>query len=180
MSDDFSTKGGAGDELRLHSREYAQVVAPVLQAAAEVAAERGDPQLFGDMASMLALMHLVEGLAERCRNASGDALESSGEALAAAPLGACALVFSESGLESAAVDECLGALRRAGDMLRADGVLAFDTKASGAIWRKLADGAREEAVAALREVARDLTARIDAWEAGRRTQGSVDQGQDGH
>ena len=51
--------------------EYQQVVAPALKAAADLAAARGDPYLFNDLPSMLALMILVKGLADRYQDQWG-------------------------------------------------------------------------------------------------------------
>ena len=44
--------------------EYQAVVAPAMRAAAELAAARGDPYLFNDVACMLGLMVMVRDLAD--------------------------------------------------------------------------------------------------------------------
>ncbi len=162
MSDD------ARSELRLESGEYARVVAPALAAAAETAAERGDPKLFNDMASMLALMWMVSALVSRFREAvPAEQCASSEEALKAAPLGACALVFTESGLEESAVDECLSALHSAGRMLEAERIHEAGRASLDEAWQALERGQHEAGIEALRHCARELATAVDSWEAAR-------------
>lgn len=156
------------DELRLAAGEYRFVVAPPLAAAAETAAERGDPQLFNDMASMLALSWMVEALVGRYREmVPAEQRTSTEQALDAAPLGACALVFTESDLDEDTVGECLGALRQAGRMLQADGVDRAGREALDEAWAALRDEQHEQAIEQLRECTRRMTDAIDAWEAAR-------------
>lgn len=168
MTTDMHQNDPGADSLRLDSAEYGLLVAPPLAAAAEVAAERGDPHLFNDMASMLALMWMVSGLVSVYREAVPRSRWSSSEqALDAAPLGACALVFTESGLDESAVDECLSSLSRAGRMLEADGAHAAGDAELAAAWMALREGAHESAIASLQTCARAMTAAVDNWEAQR-------------
>ena len=44
----------------LPAEPYHQIVSPALQVCAELAAVRGDPDLYNDMASMLALRTLIQ------------------------------------------------------------------------------------------------------------------------
>ncbi|MEA5444739.1 hypothetical protein VCB98_02785 [Gammaproteobacteria bacterium AB-CW1] len=162
------TPTSAPDSLRLASGEYRLVVAPALAAAAETAAERGDPHLFNDMASMLALVWMVEGLVARYRHSVPlDQQTSEDRALDAAPLGACALVFTESELDEASVDECLGALRRAAQMLEDDGIARTGEEYLDQAWEALRTEANEDAIAHLRACARRLGTAVDEWEASR-------------
>jgi len=162
------SKQAHADELHLASAEYALVVAPALAAAAETAAERGDPHLFNDMASMLALSWMVEGLVAAYQQAVPSSQWASEErAMQAAPLGACALVFTESELEPSVVEECLGALAQAGKMLKKDKV---DQAAQGQLlegWQALQQGDHESAIARLRECARSMAESVDEWESKR-------------
>jgi hypothetical protein len=155
-------------ELHLASAEYRQVVAPALAAAAETAAERGDPQLFNDMASMLALGWMVEGLVVRYRDAVSPAQRgSSEESLDAAPLGACALVFTESELDEATVSECLGALRQASRLLVEDRVHEAGREALDGGWQALRNDEHDQAIESLRDCARAMAHAVDRWEEAR-------------
>lgn len=157
-------------ELHLASAEYRHVVAPALAAAAETAAERGDPQLFNDMASMLALVWMVDGLVERYRKAVPMADRASSEqSLDAAPLGTCALVFTESELDEETVSECLKALGQAGRMLADDGVHRAGTEALESGWQALRNDEHETAIERLRDCARAMAEAVDRWEENRAT-----------
>ncbi|MCP1726232.1 hypothetical protein J2T60_000197 [Natronospira proteinivora] len=153
------------DELKLASEEYRLVVAPALAAAAETAAERGDPQLFNDMASMLALCWMVEGLvAAYQREVDREQWVSEAPAMDAAPLGACALVFTESDLEADQVNECIGALAQASRLLKEDGVDKAGREALTAAWRALRVDAYEQAIDRLQGCARAMAVAVDEWE----------------
>src|SRR5579859_1177809 len=71
--------------------EYQLLAAPALQAAAEVAAQRGDPHLYNDMASMLALLGTVTALTHAYLQQPLPADSSPHEVLEIAPLSVCAL-----------------------------------------------------------------------------------------
>ena len=103
--------------------EYQLLAAPALQAAAEVAAQRGDPHLYNDMASMLALLGTVTALTHAYLQQPLPADSSPHEVLEIAPLSVCALVFTESGLDAAEVEQCLRALSQAYLKLLKKGVL---------------------------------------------------------
>lgn len=155
-------------ELHLASAEYRHVVAPALAAAAETAAERGDPQLFNDMASMLALVWMVEGLVDRYRKAVPVAdRESSEYSLDAAPLGTCALVFTESELDEETISECLKALGQAERMLADDGVHEAGAETLDSGWQALRTGEHDTAIARLRDCARAMANAVDRWEEAR-------------
>lgn len=157
--------------LRLAEAEYRMLIAQPLAAAAETAAERGDPNLFNDMGSMLALMRLVDRLARRYRDETPESRrQSSDEAFRAAPLGACALVFTESELDQASIDECLGALQKAQRMLLGEGVLSVADERVDTAWQSLREEQWEAALAELRTATRDLAAAVDAWEAARESE----------
>lgn len=148
--------------------EYQLLAAPALQAAAELAAQRGDPHLYNDMASMLALLGMVSALVHAyLADSARPADVSAQQALEAAPLAVCALVFTESGLEAVQVDECLRALSAAYLQLLRQGVLgpqeAYVEKAYG----ELRAGRGGEGFQALRMAGLAMTKAVDGWEARR-------------
>lgn len=156
------------EELKLAPEEYRLVVAPALAAAAETAAERGDPQLFNDMASMLALSWMVEGLVTAYqRETDRGQWVSDPRAMEAAPLGACALVFTESELDADQVSECIGALGQASRLLKADRVDESGQQALVEAWQALQSGAHEQAIERLQACARAMAVAVDEWEARR-------------
>ncbi|HEV2321494.1 MAG TPA: hypothetical protein VGT42_03955, partial [Gammaproteobacteria bacterium] len=103
--------------------EYQVLAAPALQVAAEQAARRGDPHLFNDMPSMLALLGMVSALVHTYLEGKPGPDASPREALEAAPLAVCALVFTESGLDAPTVEQCLRALSGAYLQLLRQGIL---------------------------------------------------------
>lgn len=153
----------AKPEMRLAEAEYRMVLAPALEAAAEQAARRGDPYLYNDMASMIALMAMVAGLVECYRDERGWG-ESGEEAMRAAPLGACALVLTESELSPAQVDECLQALHSARRLLERDAVVGREASRLAPVWALLVEDRRTEAVERLVEVADEICTAVDRWE----------------
>ncbi len=158
-----------GAEIRLAEKEYRLLLAQPLAAAAETAAERGDPHLFNDMASMLALMHTVRSLAGHYRReVPADEWDSREAALEAAGLGACALVFTESELSREEVDECLGALHQAAGMLDADRVLSVADEDIAAAWNALQRSQYEPALERLQKACAGIAEAIDRWESERR------------
>lgn len=148
--------------------EYQLLAAPALQVAAEMAAQRGDPHLYNDMPSMLALLGMVSALVHAYLEdpaKPGDA--SLQAALEVAPLAVCALIFTESGLEVPEVDACLKALTAAYLQLLRQGILgpqdAYVEKAYG----ELSRGERPTGSQSLKQAAFAMTRAIDAWETAR-------------
>jgi len=101
--------------------EYRLLAAPALKAAAAVAASRNDPDLFHDMASMLALLAMVNTLV-RCYQ-TGTTAAGHRDGFESIPLAVCALVFARSGLAVDEVQDCLAALPQAYRILREAGAL---------------------------------------------------------
>ena len=147
--------------------EYQLLAAPALQAAAEVAAQRNDPHLYNDMASMLALLGTVTALTHAYLQQPLVAEASSREALEVAPLSICALVFTESGLEAPEVQQCLRALSQAYLQLLKEGVLGPQEGLVEKAFDQLMAGDRVSALQTLRQAAQAMTRAIDAWEAAR-------------
>lgn len=146
--------------------EYELLAAPALQAAAETAAQRGDPHLYNDLPSMLALLGLVAALT-RVYLEQPMPGSSARSVLEAAPLAVCALVFTESGLEAAAVQQCLQALSRAYLQLLREGVLGPQEGLVEKAYVELMEGNRVQALQGLRQAALAMARAIDAWEAAR-------------
>lgn len=152
-----------GDGL-LTPAEYQLLAAPALEAAAHVAAERGDPHLYNDMASMLALLGTVSCLTHAYLEQKLPGA-SSREQLEAAPMAVCALVFTESGLEAPEVEQCLRALSHAYLRLLKAGILGpQDALVEQALVEFLA-GERPAGLRNLRRAALAMARAVDAWEA---------------
>ena len=146
--------------------EYQLLAAPALQAAAELAAQRGDPHLYNDMASMLALLGMVSALVHAYLEDGARSGEvSSPRVLEAAPLAVCALVFTESGLEAAEVDECLRALSAAYLQLLRQGVLGPQDAYVEKAYVDLRAARGREGYQALRQAGFAMSLAVDAWEA---------------
>jgi hypothetical protein len=145
--------------------EYQLLAAPALQATADIAAQRGDPHLYNDMASMLALLGTVTALTHAYLQQPLTAGSSPREILEVAPLSVCALVFTESGLEAAEVEQCLRALSQAYLKLLKEGVLGPQGGLVEKGFTELMAGERASALQSLRQAAQAMTRAVDAWEA---------------
>lgn len=145
--------------------EYQVLAAPALQAAAELAAQRGDPHLYNDMASMLALLGMVSALVHAYLEDDAKPGDTSARpVLEAAPLAVCALVFTESGLEAVQVDECLQALSAAYLQLLRQGVLGPQEAYVEKAYADLRAGRGAEGAQALRMAGLAMTKAVDTWE----------------
>lgn len=150
--------------------EYQAVIAPAMQAAAELAAARGDPYLYNDLACMLALMTLVRDLADLYQDQWGPLGQHSAAAVfAAAPTAACVMVLTEYELEPESIRHMSTALERAAAQLSADGVFGPERVEVQKAWNALIDGKRDTAQAFLRQAASRIANAVDAWEARRAT-----------
>ncbi|MGE5624123.1 MAG: hypothetical protein ACM3ZT_01090 [Bacillota bacterium] len=148
----------------LSPAEYQLLAAPALEAAAQVAAERGDPHLYSDMASMLGLLGTVTCVT----HAYLQQLPPDGsprKQLEAAPLAVCALVFTESGLEAPEVERCLRALSAAYLKLLREGVLGPQEALVEQAYLELTDGKRPSGLQSLKRAIRAMARAVDAWEA---------------
>ena len=147
--------------------EYQLLAAPALQAAAEVAAQRGDPHLYNDMASMLALLGGVTALTHAYLQQDLPVEASPRAELERAPLAVCALVFTESGLEAPEVEQCLRALSQAYLKLLKEGVLGPQEALIEKAYVELMAGERATALQSLRFGMLAMAKAVDAWEQGR-------------
>lgn len=153
-------------EGMLTGEEYQLIAAVPLQAAAEVAAQRGDPDLFNDMPSMIALLATVTALTHEYLNRKPPlfARRSPDAVLEAAPLAVCALVLSESKMEPAVAQTCLRALSSAYFKLLQDGVLGPQEAYVDKAFEALNLGDRREALQLLKHASRAMAGAIDGWE----------------
>ncbi|HET7922127.1 MAG TPA: hypothetical protein VFM15_05175 [Gammaproteobacteria bacterium] len=157
--------GMTAPEGLLSTEEYQLLAAVPLQAAAEVAAQRGDPQLFNDMPVMLGLLGSVTALTHAYLGGeSVFAHRSSDAALEATPTAVCALVFSESNLEPGEVQACLQALSSAYLHLLKQGVLGPQEAYVEQAYTHLLAGERLKALQALKRAIHAMAGTVDAWE----------------
>ena len=157
----------AATEGLLTPVEYQLLAAPALQAAAEVAAQRNDPHLYNDMASMLALLGSVTALTHAYLQLPPLPQASPREVLEIAPLSICALVFTESGLAAPEVQSCLRALSQAYLQLLKEGVLGPQEGLVEKAFEQLMSGERVSALQSLRQAMQLMAQSVDAWESAR-------------
>ncbi|HET7370935.1 MAG TPA: hypothetical protein VFK45_08860 [Gammaproteobacteria bacterium] len=142
-------------------------MAPVLQATAEIAAARGDPDLFNDMASMLAMMTLVRALGECYLQEHAGEADAPRDAIAAAPTGACLMVLHRGELEQDQINDCIWALQAGTKQLVDAKVLGREQKLAREAWQLLADEDRDAAMERLKRAATGIVTDIDQWERAR-------------
>lgn len=148
--------------------EYQVVVAPAMQAAAELAAARGDPYLYNDIACMLALMVMVRDLADLYQDEWGALGQTSAAAtFAAAPTAACVMVLSEYDVEAESVQSMTSALQRAYAEVAADNVFGPERVTIQKAWDARNARQTERADAYMRQAAAATASAIDAWEGSR-------------
>ena len=143
--------------------EYRLLAGPALKAAAQVAAARGDPGLFRDMACMLALLAMVTTLT-RCHQAGMSDTTAYRRELELVPIAVCALVFTRSGLAPGEIKDCLAALPRAHQMLVEAGVLVPEDVHMTQAYAALVAGETEHADQLLAQVAHAIANAVDRWE----------------
>ncbi len=152
----------------LTDAEYALWVAQPLAVAADVAARRGNPQLAGDLPSMLALRTVLETLAgcywqERLHHPA-----HSGELVVhAAPAAVCAMVLQEAGLPRPAAQSCLLALRQAYAELVEAGVVGPELRFTLPAWTHLKAGDADAARGLLQSAMLQVIQSVIVWESTR-------------
>lgn len=147
----------------LTPEEYRLLAGPPLKAAAEVAASRNDPDLFHDMASMLALLAIV-GALTRCYQSRASAAAALRKELDSIPIAVCALVFTRSGLAPDEVKDCLSALPEAYRMLLGAGVLGPQDAYVERAFAALEAGEPVMAHRLLLQAAHAIVGAVDCWE----------------
>lgn len=144
---------------------YHAVVGPALEAAAKIAAERGDPTLAADMPAMLALIELINHLSayyqEQAGPGQGD--RDDQDWLHGAPAAACVMVMQQAKLEQDAIGQCLAALETAYAQLVAHEVTAPALELIRRGCLQLQSGERKLAALTLQQATRSVVAAIEAW-----------------
>jgi len=146
----------------IDSDTYYAVVGPALQAAAEIAAERGDPTLAADMPAMLALIELVGYLTAQYHD-QNHAEDEAEDWLHGAPAAACVMVMQEAKLEQAAIGQCLAALEAAYAQLAEHQVTAPAVELILRGGLQLQAGERKLAIGTLKQATRIVVKAIEAW-----------------
>ena len=145
--------------------EYQAVIAPAMQAAAELAAARGDPYLYNDLACMLTLMVLVRDLADLYQDQWGALGQtSSATVFAAAPKAACVMVMTEYEIEPLSIQSMTAALERAHKQISRDNVFGPERVQIQKAWDARSANNIESAKAFMRQAATATAQAIDAWE----------------
>lgn len=165
---DPSTGAGPIDPDWVNSLEYKTLVAPALKVGAATAASRGEPWLATDLASMIAVLHLVRLLVTRYDEEWGGLGEASPpETLAKVPEAALAMVLKEAEFEPSAVGDCIDAVQRAYAVLRNESVIPETEPMVDAAWRALTGNDEVSAETLLGAVAGNVVSAVDAWEGER-------------
>lgn len=154
----------------LKPEEYQAVIGPSLHAVADVAAARGDPDLFNDLPSMLALMALVKDLGDLYQHHWGAMGQLSSPAVyEAAPLAACLIVLQEQEVQQESIEPMVQSLAKAYDMLRSENLLGREAIDVQKAWdAHLADNP-DLAHTHMKQAARTVTNLIDTWEVKKET-----------
>ena len=148
--------------------EYQAVIAPAMQAAAELAAARGDPYLYNDLACMLTLMVLVRDLADLYQDQWGALGQMSTPAVfAAAPKAACVMVMTEYEIEAGSIQSMTAALERAHQQIARDNVFGPERVQIQKAWDARNANNIETANAFMRQAAAATASAIDSWEKNR-------------
>lgn len=152
--------------------EYQAIVAPSLQAAAELAAARGDPYLYNDLACMLALMVMVRDCADLYQDQWGALGQMSPpQVFAAAPQAACVMVLGEYEIDSESIRGMTTALLRAYENLAADNVFGPERMPMQKAWDAFNQQKSDQAKTYMRQAATMIAAAVDAWESRRAAAG---------
>jgi len=149
----------------LSPEEYQMIIAPSLKVAAELAANRGDPKLFQDMASMLCLIHMVSRLKDYYVDEWAVMSAMSSEtSLQTAPEAACMMVLTEGNVDKAELGGMVSSLNKAYDLLMDAGVSeACDVDIKRA-WEAMKKNEFEQFMALLEQAAKKFVLALDGWE----------------
>ena len=139
-----------------------------MQAAADLAAARGDPYLYNDLPCMLTLMVLVRDLADLYQDQWGALGQTSTSALfTAAPKAACVMVMTEYEIETSSIQSMIVALERAHEQLMRDNVFGPERVQIQKAWDARNANNMETANAFMRQAAAATASAIDSWEKNR-------------
>ena len=149
----------------LSPEEYQMIVAPSLKVAAELAASRGDPKLFQDMACMLCLIHMVS----RLKNYYVDewavmSAMSSDASLQSAPEAACMMVLTEGSVDKEELGPMISSLNRAYTLVIDAGVSETSDEDIKRAWAAMKTNEHEQFMALLEQSAKKFVIALDGWE----------------
>lgn len=147
----------------LSATTYYAVVGPALKAAASVAARRGYPTLHDDLPCMIALIELVTRLADLY--VEHDPNQTERDTLAAAPLGAAAMVLREAEVDQSSIELMTDALANAHARVHQAAVIDDPRPTVAMAWSYLADAERDTADRYLQRSVLAIAEAIDTWEA---------------
>jgi|TARA_R110002096_G_scaffold379_17_gene2420 hypothetical protein len=152
----------------LSPEEYQMLIAPSLKVSAELAASRGDPKLFQDMASMLCLMHVVSYLKD-CYIADWAILNamSSEASLHKAPEAACMMVLTEANVDKAELAPMIASLNRAYQLVKAAEISETTDETLGRAWEAMKNSQHVQFLALLEQAAKTFVIALDTWEKAR-------------
>lgn len=149
----------------LKPEEYQAIIGPSLHAAADIAAARGDPDLFNDLSSMLALMTLVHDLSDLYQYQWGALGQmSTPDVFERAPLAACVIVLNEQKLESESVSAMTQALDKAYCILRKEAVLGIERVEVQKAWDAMLEHKSDLAHEHMKQATRKIVHLIETWE----------------
>ena len=144
------------------------IVAPSLKVSAELAASRGDPKLFQDLASMLCLIHLISSLKEFYIDewAVMSAMSNEGS-LRKAHEAACMMVLTEANVDKSELVGMMNSLNRAyHQVVEADITFESDLEIKRA-WCAIKKNQCEQFLVVLEQAAKKFVQAFDSWEGKR-------------
>lgn len=150
------------DPASIDADTYHAVIGPALEAAAKIAAERGDPTLAADMPAMLALIELINHLSAYHQDQASPK-QADREWLNGAPAAACVMVMQQAKLEQDAIGQCLAALETAYAQLAEHQVTAPALELIRRGCLQLQAGERKLAATSLQQATRSVVSAIEAW-----------------
>jgi hypothetical protein len=143
--------------------EYLAVVAPVLETCTALAAERGDPLLYNDLPSMLAVTLLIDGMGQLHRAASAPLGQVAEESVyRELPFAVAVMVLLEGGVESPRLEQMETALRAIHARVAAGPELEAPRLLVAPAWVAVLERRQVDAKAALRIAARRIIAVVEA------------------
>lgn len=152
----------------LSPEDYQTLVAPVLEVCANLAASRGDPTLYNDLPSMVALVQLTKGLASlhyTARAPLGQAPEAA--IYTDLPLAVAVMVLAEHGIEPPLLDQMAGALLVIAQRLDESDLLPPPAVLVSPAWAAMLGGQVAQIHLTLRQAGSQVIAAVQTLESGR-------------
>ncbi|MBL4783734.1 MAG: hypothetical protein JKX92_15985 [Porticoccaceae bacterium] len=149
----------------LSPEEYQIIVGPSLKVSAELAASRGDPKLYQDLACMLCLMHLVSRLKDFYVDewAVMSAMPNE-ELLQKAPGAVCIMVLMEGHPDKNQTGAMVESLTRAYQKVIDANIMADTDIEIQRAWQAIKESKHEQFLALLEQAAKKFVMVLDGWE----------------